>query len=371
MDTGFIVGQVLRISLGIAITLVVLWLVFRRSVALKIGFVILALVISTTTIARISSLGHMNKLLSTLLITFLAFLALTVINRIVQRPLKAIKDKVVRLSEGNLDQEFTERSVRNELDELTNALSQLLGNLRGIITEINASAESLTEASQQINRTSRQLAKGANEQEDATQQVGQVIEEIKFSIASNTEDAALTSRKSQEVRNNVLRVSSQANEAISSNVLINEKVSIIREIAQQTNILALNAAVEAARAGDQGKGFAVVAAEVRKLAERSALAAEEIVVLSESTKQLSETTGESLSAVIPDIEETTSLVENITAASQEQNSGAERVNASMQRLNALAQRNTQQSEELATTSGSMTSQADHLRELVGYFKLRR
>ncbi len=133
--------------------------------------------------------------------------------------------------------------------------------------------------------------------------------------------------------------------------------------------MALNAAVEAARAGEQGKGFAVVASEVRKLAERSREAADEIVGLSEKTKNLSEEAGKSLSAIIPQIEETAKFVEDIKTASIEQNSGAEQVNTSVQQLNYLAQQNVSVSEELATTSEEMAAQAKRLREVVLYFKL--
>ncbi len=235
---------------------------------------------------------------------------------------------------------------------------------------MNDNSQILVNVSNQINNNSQRLLEGAGEQASSTEEVSSTMAEMQANIEHNTENSKQTSEKSQKVRKDVLDAGKKSEKVVEANILINEKVSIIKEIANQTNILALNAAVEAARAGEQGKGFAVVAAEVRKLAERSKEAAEEIVSLSENTKKLSEEAGKSLAAVIPAIEETTKLVENITMASVEQNSGAEQVNNSVQQLNKLAQQNASTSEELATTSEEMTAQSERLRKIIEYFKFK-
>ncbi len=369
MDTSFIVSQLFRVILGTIITLIVFRIVFHKSIGQKIGFVLLVLVISSSTLARISSLGYLNTTISTLIITGFAFISLYIIKAFVTRPLEELKRKIDELSKGNLQVEFTQKESKNELDDLTNSMSVLLESLRHIVEEINENAEVLTNASHQINNTAQQLSEGAGEQASSTEEVSSTIEEMQANIAQNTENSKRTSEKSQRVQQNVLEVGNKSGKVVEANIFINEKVAIIKEIAEQTNILALNAAVEAARAGEQGKGFAVVAAEVRKLAELSREAAEKIVSLSENTKKLSEEAGKSLFAIIPEIEGTAKLVENITNASIEQNTGAEQVNNSIQQLNYLAQQNASTSEELATTSEEMTAQAERLKELVSYFSL--
>jgi methyl-accepting chemotaxis protein len=148
------------------------------------------------------------------------------------------------------------------------------------------------------------------------------------------------------------------------------KISIIEEIARQTNLLALNAAIEAARAGEHGKGFAVVASEVRKLAERSQTAAAEINKLSASSIEVAEKAGKMLAKIVPDIQKTAELVQEISAASNEQNSGAEQINNAMQQLNQVIQQNTSASEEMASTSEELSSQADVLKETIAFFKIQ-
>ncbi|MCK5169642.1 MAG: hypothetical protein KAQ75_07165, partial [Bacteroidales bacterium] len=185
----------------------------------------------------------------------------------------------------------------------------------------------------------------------------------------NTDNAQQTEKISIEALSGIEKVASVSQESLNSIRQIAEKITVVNDIAFQTNILALNAAVEAARAGEHGRGFAVVAAEVRKLAERSKDAADEIVSLSTQSLRVTEDAGGLMAKIIPDIEKTSKLVQEISAASNEQNSGADQINSAIQQLNQVTQQNAASSEELATSSEELAAQAQQLKEGIAYFDL--
>jgi methyl-accepting chemotaxis protein len=195
------------------------------------------------------------------------------------------------------------------------------------------------------------------------------MEEMAANIQQNTENAQRTNTISSKVSQGVQKVGAASKESLVSIRNIAEKISIINDIAFQTNILALNAAVEAARAGEHGKGFAVVAAEVRKLAERSKIAADEIVSLASKSVGVTEGSAKLLETLIPDIEETAKLVQEISAASMEQSSGADQVNNAIQQLNQFVQQNAETSQQMASSSEELKSFADRLKDTIRYFNL--
>jgi methyl-accepting chemotaxis protein len=245
----------------------------------------------------------------------------------------------------------------------------LLTKLKEIIATIVIGSGNIASASQQISSGSQQLSQGASEQAASVEEVSSTMEEISANIQQNTENSQQTEKKSQMAHMGINEVAERAQKAMEANKNIADKITIINDIAFQTNILALNAAVEAARAGEHGKGFAVVAAEVRKLAERSKVAAEEIVDLTQNSLELAEGAGQKMMEILPEVEKTSQLVQEITAASIEQNNGASQVNNAVQQLNTVTQQNSAASEELATSSEEMAAQAEQLKAIVSFFKV--
>ena len=282
------------------------------------------------------------------------------------KAIEMITDRSKRISEGDLTVKL---EMRSEKDELMKSLSNMVEKLQEIVQGIIDGAEYIASASQQLSSSSQQLSQGASEQASSTEQVSSSIEEMSANIHQNTENAQQTEKISVAASERIREGYKSAEISVSAMKDIAEKISIINDIAFQTNILALNAAVEAARAGEHGKGFAVVASEVRKLAERSKVAADQIDELSRNGVQISEKAGQQLSEVVPEIEKTSKLVQEISAASMEQNSGTNQINTAIQQLNRATQQNAAASEEVATSSEELTGQAEQLRNLVAFFKL--
>ncbi|MBI9055819.1 MAG: hypothetical protein JEY96_18500 [Bacteroidales bacterium] len=245
----------------------------------------------------------------------------------------------------------------------------MVEKLKEIVKGITDGAENIAAASQEISSASQQMSQGANEQASSSEEVSSSMEEIGSNIQQNTDNAQETEKIARLSAEGIKKGNDSAAIAVNSMNEIAEKITIVNDIAFQTNILALNAAVEAARAGEHGRGFAVVAAEVRGLAERSKTAADEIEILLKHGVKVSTEAGSKLSAVVPEIEKTAQLVQEITASSMEQNSGVEQVNSAIQQLNQVTQHNAAASEEMATSSEELASQAEQLKETVLYFKI--
>ncbi|MEQ9438042.1 MAG: methyl-accepting chemotaxis protein [Cyclobacteriaceae bacterium] len=302
-----------------------------------------------------------------LMIMVLAGIALTrsIVNQLGCEPAEAA-DIATNLANGNLNISFDNRNKGLYQD-----LKNMVEKLRAIISDVNNSAQNIASASSQMSSVSQQLSQGANEQAASAEEVTSSQEEMTTNIQRNTENARETERIAINVATDVKEGSNVVNQTVVSMKTIAEKVSIIGEIARQTNILALNAAVEAARAGEHGKGFAVVAAEVRKLAERSQTAAAEIDDLSKSSVSIAETSGKLLTDIVPDIEKTSQLVQEITAGSLEQNDSSRQINTAIQQLNQIVQQNAASAEEMASGSEELAAQADMLRELMGFFMVNK
>jgi methyl-accepting chemotaxis protein len=268
------------------------------------------------------------------------------------------------VANGNLTVELHDRSAQ---DKLMQALAAMVSGLTRTVSDIRGIAGEVAAASQSISTASIQVSKGASAQAAAAEEASSSMEEMVSNIKQNADNAQQTDKIANKSAKDAQESGRSVLEAVSAMKEIANKISIIEEIARQTNLLALNAAIEAARAGEHGKGFAVVAAEVRKLAERSQKAAAEINQLSANTLRVSEKSGEMLDKLVPDIQRTAELVQEISAASKEQDTGAEQINKALQQLEQVIQQNASASEEMASTTEELTGQSDQLVSALGFF----
>ena len=287
------------------------------------------------------------------------------LNKVI-RNLKNLAQAAETIAGGDLTRDVT---VLSEKDLLGKSLRSMLEKLRIVVADVKGAADNVASGSQQLSSGAEQLSQGATEQASSTEEASSSVEEMNATIRQNADNAAQTEKIAQKAANDAQESGKAVSQTVNAMKQIAEKISIIEEIARQTNLLALNAAIEAARAGDHGKGFAVVASEVRKLAERSQAAAAEISKLSGTSVEVAEQAGAMLAKLVPDIQKTAELVQEINAASKEQASGADQINGAIQQLNTVVQQNAGAAEEMSSTAEELTSQADQLQDTISFFKV--
>lgn len=306
----------------------------------------------------------------TLIIAIVSLFVVYVITRYFTRMLNAGVNLAKTYASGDLTHKIQEEnlSLDDEFGELNRALADMGEKLKAVVTDIYVGANQVAAAGMQINDTTQQISEGANEQASSVEEVSSSMEEMASNIQLNSDNTEQTEKIAEITAREVKNMSAISNKSLESVRLISGKIDIINDIAFQTNILALNAAVEAARAGEHGRGFAVVAAEVRKLAEHSRIAANEIMDLAKGSLNNTEAAVSQMMQLIPEIEKTTRLVQEIAASNRELNGGTNQVNSAIQQLNMVSQQNASAAEELASSAEELSSQAGHLRDIVAFFK---
>ena len=291
-----------------------------------------------------------------------------VITKSILGPLREAIAASETLAKGDLTADIVVNR-KDETGDLLTAMKNMLERLRMVVSDVKGSSDNVASGSQQLSAGAEQMSQGTTEQAASAEEASSSVEEMNATIKQNADNASQTEKIALKSSSDAQESGKAVSETVTAMKEIASKISIIEEIARQTNLLALNAAIEAARAGEHGKGFAVVASEVRKLAERSQTAAGEISRLSTTSVEVAEKAGAMLAKLVPDIQKTAELVQEISAASKEQTTGADQINSAIQQLNQVIQQNAGAAEEMSSTAEELSSQAEQLQSAIAFFKV--
>jgi methyl-accepting chemotaxis protein len=298
----------------------------------------------------------------------ISLLVLLLFRNIVIRPIARLQAVAEQVAAGDLRQ-VVDVHANDEIGDLGRATSKMVVDLKNLIANIRQGSTQTVYSAEMISSSAGQLSQGTAEQAASAEEASSSVEEMNATIKQNADNASQTEKLARKSAIDATESGKAVSETVIAMKEIASRISIIEEIARQTNLLALNAAIEAARAGEHGKGFAVVASEVRKLAERSQSAAGEISKLSTVSVEVAEKAGGMLAKLVPNIQKTAELVQEISAASKEQTMGADQINSAIQQLNQVIQQNAGAAEEMSSTAEELSSQAEQLQSTISYFKV--
>ncbi len=319
---------------------------------------------STAVRVRRASLASSSLAIAIVLVIFVGQVRFA---RGLARRIAGLRDAAARLAEGDLARAVHDDAA-DELGELAVALVRTTGKLADVTTAVKATAEMLAGASQAMSSAASGVSQGASAQAASASEASASVERVGATVDQSARNAAQTEAIAVKAAADALAGGEAVARTVEAMRQITERIDVIEEIAHSTNLLALNAAIEAARAGAHGRGFAVVATEVRRLAERSKAAALDVAKLSTGSREVAERAGDLLRRIVPDIQKTAALVQEITAAARDQAQGARQITAAISELEGVIQQNASSSEELATTAEEIAAQAEELRGAMAFFR---
>jgi len=306
-------------------------------------------------------------LIALLDIILLVGLSMT-IQRLLKRPIHELLHIAQAVGRGDLTYHITMRQ-QNEIGQLAAAFQEMVNRLETTLCDVKSAADMVADGSMQMSSNAAQMSEGATAQAAAAEQVSSSMEEMAANIRQSADNAIETNHLATKAAIDARQSGEAVKEAVSAIQQIAKKIAMIEDISRQTRMLSLNATIEAARAQESGKGFAVVAAEVRSLAERSQMAAGEITDLTQAGVEIAERAGSMLTELVPVIQKTAELVQEITASAKEQDAGTAQINNAIQQLDRITQQNAASAEEIASTSEEFARQAEQLLQVIGFFTI--